>query len=407
MVIPKDKSRKGLKNKTLQKKYYEVVDFVDSNNLRGLCWAWATKVLRDGVYYGVVGKKSKNKITVIDLPIAYCNSDYKDLDGKDLIRFDLSYFDNYTKEDRVEMFKCYPKYFKKYYDLYKKGKTTSYIFIPSEQAIYYNLFSIAPYFLNVIPSIIQYNESIDLEKEKELDEIRKILVQKVPHLNDGTLVFEPDEALEMHQGAVNMLKANKNLSVLTTYSDVDVVSSKTAHENQTSLVQKMTENLYAGSGVSGQLFSLAGGQAIKTSINKDTALMMVLANSFETFFTQVINSIFGNDKISFSYRILPITHQNEKEYIENTYKLASLGYSFIMPALALGISESELNSIKDLENNVLKLGEKLIPLQSAFQSGGDQDPDKKDAGGQQIEPGDKADQTIKNDDSKDNQGGSN
>ena len=59
------------------------------------------------------------------------------------------------------------------------------------------------------------------------EEIRKIIVQKIPHLSDGRLLFEPDEDLEIHTGTVGMLKGNKNVSVMTTYADVDAIASKT------------------------------------------------------------------------------------------------------------------------------------------------------------------------------------
>ena len=44
-------------------------------------------------------------------------------------------------------------------------------------------------------------------------------------------MFEPDEAEEIHKGSVGMLKGNKNISVLTTYADTDMLSSKTSAEN--------------------------------------------------------------------------------------------------------------------------------------------------------------------------------
>ena len=46
--------------------------------------------------------------------------------------------------------------------------------------------------------------------------------------------------------------------------------------------------------------------------------------------------------------------KNEKEFIDNSYKLANSGYSFLLPALALGISQSNLSNIKDLENDLLE-----------------------------------------------------
>jgi hypothetical protein len=52
--------------------------------------------------------------------------------------------------------------------------------------------------------------------------------------------------------------------------------------------------------------------------------------------------------------------------------MANSGYSFILPALAMGISQKELGNIKDLENDVLNLQEKLIPLSTAFTETGNE-----------------------------------
>ena len=102
-----------------------------------------------------------------------------------------------------------------------------------------------PPFANTIIHALKYDSAVETEREKELDEIRKILVQKVPHLNDGRLLFEPDEAEEMHSAAVGMLKGNKNISVLTTYDDVEAIVSRTANDSANTTLEKMLNNVYS------------------------------------------------------------------------------------------------------------------------------------------------------------------
>jgi hypothetical protein len=103
-----------------------------------------------------------------------------------------------------------------------------------------------PFFLGVIPSTIKYDEAVETEQEREKEEIRKILVQKIPHLNDGRLLFEPDEAEEMHRGAVGMVRKNSNTTVLTTYGDIDAISSRGSNENSaSSLLDSMKQNIYS------------------------------------------------------------------------------------------------------------------------------------------------------------------
>ena len=75
-----------------------------------------------------------------------------------------------------------------------------------------------------------------------------------------------------------------------------------------------------------------------------------------------------------------------------------------MPALASGFSQRDLSNIKDLENTLLELEEKLIPLASSHtQSGGQDGP------GRPVLPADeKSPKTLRNEESLDNTtGGSN
>ena len=79
--------------------------------------------------------------------------------------------------------------------------------------------------------------------------------------------------------------------------------------------------------------------------------------------------------------------------------MANSGYSFLLPALAMDISQRDLNDIKSLENDVLKLKEKLQPLSTAYTETGNVGRPEKDAQ-------DKSAKTIANEKSLDN-GGSN
>jgi hypothetical protein len=85
--------------------------------------------------------------------------------------------------------------------------------------------------------------------------------------------------------------------------------------------------------------------------------MMVLGNKYSNFISFLLNDKYGNSSISFKYSILDITYYNESTYISDALKLAQNGYSYILPALAMGISQRDLINIKEIENNVYKLGE--------------------------------------------------
>ena len=180
-------------------------------------------------------------MNIIELPVGYCHSGFKDIHGTDIIEFDVSYFDTiFDKAARTEALGVYPDFISQAYRKYKKGNIKArYVTIPSDVGICFPFFDGRPLFLDVIPATIEYDLAVETERERDLEEIRKIIVQKVPHLNDGMLLFEPEEAEEIHRGTVGMMKPNKNVSVLTTYADVDAIVSHTAADSVSNNLEKM------------------------------------------------------------------------------------------------------------------------------------------------------------------------
>ena len=201
-------------------------------------------------------------------------------------------------------------------------------------------------------------------------------------------MFEPDEAEEIHKGTVGMLKGNENVSVLTTYADVDSITSKTQADNTEGTLNKIESNIYAQGATSGQIFNAEGSVGLEAGVRSNIAFMMIFANKAAAYITNMLNRKFANGNVNFTYRILPVSYHNYDKFADNAFKFVGSGYSFLMPAVAFGLSQRDLGNIKDLENNVLKLGEKLIPPSTSYtQSASDKDggktseDDKPDEGG--------------------------
>ena len=402
LLIPNPSLGKKLSTSHISKRYYNALDYVEKMNLPVFLTDCATRALIDGCYYGVIVQLDKQNFSVLDLPSGYCQTRYKDLNGDDLIEFDVSYFNSIVDLTAKEQaLASYPKFIRDAYKKWQKQKSSnSWVIIPSDIGICFPFFDGRPLFLSVIPASLEYDDAIQTERDRDAEEIRKILVQKIPHLQDGRLLFEPDEAAEMHAGAVGMLKGNKNISVLTTYADVDAVISKTTGESTSETLEQIEKNIYAQAGVSGQIFSSTGSSTLDASIKNDIALMMYLANKFSRFITNSINRIYGNTNITFKYQILPVSIHNMDKFIDQSFKLSSSGYSYLLPAVALGLSQRDIVSLKELENDVLKLGEKLIPLSSSYTQSGDNA-----VGRPKLDDSEKAEKTIKNEESLDNQAG--
>jgi hypothetical protein len=200
LLIPNPGPGKNLSTTHIQKKYYSALDYVERMQLPTFLTNCAVRALTDGAYYGLVTELEKSVFTTIDLPAEYCRSNFKDAMGNDVIEFNLAYFNSIVDaEARKGALAAYPKIISKAYKDWNAGKrNTSWFIVPSDIAICFPLLSGRPPFLSVIPATIDYDESVLTEKERDLEEIRKIIVQKIPHLSDGRLLFEPDEALEIH-----------------------------------------------------------------------------------------------------------------------------------------------------------------------------------------------------------------
>lgn len=406
ILIPQTSKGLPLSTPYIQKKYENAMNLIELLNLPVLFTHITEKALVDGTYYGVIQTNTKQNLAILDLPALFCRSRFKDIEGNDVIEFNVDYFN--TIQDlnaRQYALNIYPDEISMYYDAWKKNSSRldKWMIIPSEIGVCFPFLNGRPFLLSILPAILNYTETVNLEKERNLEEIRKIIVQKIPH-NSSTneLVFEPDEALDMHEGTVEMLSGNKNLSVLTTYADVDAIVSKSSSENANNSVERMFANIYGEAGISPQLFSSTGSTTLKSSIKKDISLMMRLVNKYSLFITNLVNRFYANANVKFKYEILPVGEQNFDDYIKTQKELASLGYSWLIPAIAQGFSQKDLTNIKELENTYLNLKDLLIPLSSSFTQS---TVDKPEGGAPPKEQENKASQTIANEKSLDNTGG--
>ena len=393
VVIPHLRDKPNNKTK---KNYYNALDYCDNLGLKDFCGHVAVNVLVDGAYYGLIVKKDK-KVSTMDLPFDYCFSRYKGFSGLDIVEMDLSYFTTILdKKSREEMFKLYPKDVKLAYQKYISGKGPKTIALPEGIGICFTVYENHPFFLDIIPTLNIFSTYRGLEVQKEENETKKILVQHIGTTKDGELLFEPAEAEVLHTGAVTMLENNLLLDVLTTYAEVKVESLSDARQTINSNLETFQNMIYAEGGVSPNLFAAKGNVSLEQSIKQDLSLMMHLGEKFTVLYSYLLNKEFSSNTLKYSFIILPISYYNESDYIDETYKLAGSGYSFILPALATGLTQKQFLDLKDLENNVLNLEEVLIPLSSQYTQPGNTGVDGKEGGSPTKKEKDKKDKTIQN-----------
>lgn len=400
VLVPHYKKKINANSKTY---YNQALDFMDHLNIKNFCAQAAAAVLIDGIYYGIFTEK-KDKVSIAKLPISYCRSNYNGYSELPIVEFDLAYFNTLlTKEQQERAFAIFPPDVKKTYNKYLDGKANRWYIIPEGQGVCFKMEEARPMFINTITAIENFETYRDLEVQKEELETKKILVQEIGVKSDGEFVIEPEEALELHRGAVSMLSNNTSLDVLTTYAEAKVLSLSDARQTVSSNLDSFEKMIYSESGASSNIFAATGNLSLAQSLNNDLSLMMTLANQISNTFTYLMNKKFETSSISFSITILPISYYNIDEYMDQQYKLATTGYSFILPALASGLSQKQFFDIKTLENDVLSLKDMLIPLSTAFTESAEGRIRKPNAGEDGIDGGapekdqtKKSDKTIKN-----------
>ena len=333
----------------------------------------ALKVLRYGAYYGYK-VETKHGIVLQELPPNYCRSKFYCGD-KPAVEFNMKFFDTHFRDtaQRMKVLKMFPEEFSRGYVLYKQGKLVP--DFPGDDSGWYLLdvkntvkFSMNgedyPAFISVIPLILDLVDAQDLDKKKTMQRLLKIIIQKMPMDKNGDLIFDVDEAQQLHNNAIQMLGRAIGIDVLTTFADVEVanMADTTAASAQTDDLARVERQVYNEAGVSQMQFNTDGNIALEKSILNDEASMYNLLLQFEMFLNDLISKYNTNPKkLEYRVQILTTTIYNYKELAKLYKEQTQLGYSKILPQLALGQSQSSILANAYFENDILDLVNVFIP----------------------------------------------
>ena len=395
--------------------------YLDNFHVKRYLGDTALKVLVNGCYYGYVLHDSSTA-AVQELPVDYCRSRFN-VKGRPAVEFNMRFFDDaYKSQDqRLRIINAFPPEFKRGYALYKEGKltpefpgdTSGWYLLDIESTVKFNIGGVDyPIFLSVIPHIIDLDAAQDLDRRKMAQKLLKIIIQKMPLDKNGDLVFDVDEAAELHNNAVRMLGKAIGIDVLTTFADVEVADM--ADKNSVSSIdelEKVERTVYNESGTAQNLFNTDGNIALEKSILDDEASIYNLILQFEEFLNDLLKPFNKNPKkLFFRVEILPTTIYNYKEMSKLYKEQVALGYSKWLPQVALGKSQSSILATAKFENEILDLASIFIPPMSSntmnadsLKKGGNGDKkagtnsgEEKKAGRKEKADDEKSEKTIQN-----------
>ena len=141
---------------------------------------------------------------------------------------------------------------------------------------------------------------------------------------NGDLIFDIDEARDIHNNAVEMLRRAIGVDVLTTFTDVESIdlSDKNTTASQDDL-QKVERTVYNSLGISRNLFNTDGNLSLEKSILNDESTVRNLLLQFNIFMDRVVKKKNTNSKkYNFKIYFLETTQYNyqnlSKLYKEQT-----------------------------------------------------------------------------------------
>ena len=350
--------------------FSKVLKYLDNSDIKRLFGNIALEVVKNGSYYGCI-IDFNDKFSIQQLPSAYCRSRFTR--GVDpVIELDMRFFDAYfpNVQYRLKVLSMFPKEIQKAYIQYKEGKLVGdypgdkrgWAMLDPDTTIKFNLNNgDFPPLAGVIPSIIDLDSAQELDRKKTMQQLLKVIIQKLPLDKNGDLIFDVDEARDIHNNAVKMLGRAVGVDVLTTFADVEVANMQDRNSTTTlDDLQKVERTVYNNSGFSQNLFNTDGNIALEKSISNDEATMRDLVLQFENLLNRVVKK-FNKSNYTFNVDILETTIYNYKEIAKMYKEHTQIGYSKMLPQVALGHSQSTILATAHFENDVLKLADIMIP----------------------------------------------
>lgn len=424
-VVPGDIGSK-ITSEEVNTQLIKILHYLDNSYIKKMCGEIALSVVKDGCYYGYV-MPSETGIILQELPASYCRSRYK-IANMPAVELNMSYFDDKFADVayRLKVLRMFPKEIQEGYALYKQNKlpqdndgftrvrgyynetnlpSSGWFLLTPGTCVKFSLYNNdMPLFVSGIPALLDLDEMQDLGKKKMAQQLVKILIQNLPMDKNGDLIFDIDEARDIHNNAVKMLSKSIGVDVLTTFADVKDIdlSDSSTSDSVTDAVKTSTSNVYNEMGVSENLFNTDGNLSLEKSILTDESVMRNLLQQFNIFFDTMVKSRFTSaqsSKYCFTFYMLETTQYNYQALAKNYKEQAQMGCSKMLPSIAMGFSQSSFINTIYFENEIMHLSSMMVPpMLSSSMSSEDiiSASSSGEVGRPPKEEGEKSDKTLQN-----------
>lgn len=357
------------KKDSVLRNYNKVLQAMEAFQVKSQFSKILTVCLREDVFYGTLWVTNDN-ITIQQLPSDFCR--IATIEGNVFnVSFDFSYFDTHP-----EKLQYYPPEFSLKYNQYKNDRSlirwieldspTSFAIKCTNDIGSYAL----PPFAGILPEIYDLEGYKSLKLTRTELENYAILVMKLGITSDGRWQLDLDKARDFWSNLDSVLPDEVG-SVLTPMPIEKISFDRTSNPESNS-VNEATESMFSSAGVSSLLFNSnkSSSNALLLSIKSDQGITYGIVKSIADMVNRYIQSTkYGkNFKVTF----LDVSPFNRDEVGGQYLKMCQVGMPMISYlAATYGMPQADMNNLNFLEDTILGVKERFVPLRSTSQMSSD------------------------------------
>ncbi|AZV43716.1 hypothetical protein BAOM_3107 [Peribacillus asahii] len=365
IVEPFDLNTEKIEIDKFKKQYLQTIKSLEIMNIPHEMQKVLKTCFKEDVFYGY------EHSTVDSYFIQRLNPDFCRIssieDGIYNFEFDFSFFNDSTYN--VEN---YPQEFQTKRKLYLNDKLNNrWQELDSKQTICIKIndefeYPVPP-FNTVFEAVFDIDETKRMRKISTKMDNYMILTQQIP-IDDkksepNQFLIDLDTAIAFHNKAIQSLP--EEVGLVTSPMKIEAIKLERRNKDADHVAQS-ERDYYNASGVSQMLFNSdkTNSTALSKSITTDEQIVLTVLRQIERWVNRKLKYI--NNKYKFRVKFLDTTNFNYKEISDLYLKAAQYGMPVKQElAATLGLSPSSLISKTFLENDVLDLHNKLIPLSSS------------------------------------------
>lgn len=381
-VIPNVSITEDNDDEKILQNYEETLKWVEKMNLQGQIHGILTTILREDCFYGYIyyedgEEQDRNSFIIIPLNADYCKISSVNYNGTLNCAFDFSFFDSSTNSIYLEY---WDKEFTTGYNAYKKDSKQRWAELDPERTVvfkmdYDQLDRVIPPFASLFEDIIDLIDLRGITSVKDKLSIYKLLVAKIDTLsnaqNPDDFAVSLDLAVDFYNKIAQILPEEIGLALSP--MEIEPITFDKDATDETNSISKANKNLWESAGVSQIMDNskLTGSTAVTAAMRFDALFVQKpLLWQIEARVNMFLDYVLTDNGMRVKY--MPVSPYLKDEVIKNVKEACTLGFPMKTQLAALmGMSPLDMNSMLHLENDILKLQDKMVPLQSTYtQTGG-------------------------------------